>query len=107
MVMRILLSLLFVGVVQAEPVKVFILAGQSNMEGKAKVSLLEYQAKQPESASHFAHLHKDGVWIEREDVNIRFLERGGALTIGYGSPGRIGPELQFGQVVGDHLMSRC
>src|SRR4051794_21235859 len=30
-----------------KPVKVFILAGQSNMEGKAKVSLLEYQAKQP------------------------------------------------------------
>jgi len=29
-------------------VKVFILAGQSNMEGKAKVELLEYQINQPE-----------------------------------------------------------
>ncbi len=28
----------------AKPVKVFILAGQSNMEGKASVSLAEYQA---------------------------------------------------------------
>ena len=30
-----------------KPVKVFLLAGQSNMEGKAKVALLDYQAEQP------------------------------------------------------------
>ena len=31
----------------SEPVKVFILAGQSNMEGKAKVELLKRQATKP------------------------------------------------------------
>jgi carbohydrate esterase-like sialic acid-specific acetylesterase len=83
------------------PVKVFILAGQSNMEGKAKVTLLEYQAGQPATAGRFEHLRKDGKWIERDDVWIKFLDRKGPLAIGYGSPGCIGPELEFGQVVGD------
>ena len=85
-----------------KPVKVFILAGQSNMEGKAKVSLLEYQARQPATRDLFAHLRKDGKWIERDDVWIKFLDRQGKLTVGYGSPGCIGPELEFGTVVGDH-----
>lgn len=85
-----------------KPVKVFILAGQSNMEGKAKVSLLDYQAQQPATADLFAHLRKDGKWIERDDVWIKFLDRKGKLTVGYGSPECIGPELEFGNVVGDH-----
>jgi alpha-galactosidase len=84
------------------PVKVFILAGQSNMEGKAKVSLLEYQARQPATRDLFKHLRKGGAWAEREDVWARFLDRKGNLTVGYGSPGCIGPELEFGNVVGDH-----
>ena len=46
-----------------KPVKVFILAGQSNMEGKAKVQLLDYQSKQPATADLFKHLHRDGKWI--------------------------------------------
>jgi hypothetical protein len=50
------------------PLKVFILAGQSNMEGKAKMSLVEYQAAQPATAALFAHHRKDGAWIERDDV---------------------------------------
>ena len=37
-------------------VKVFILAGQSNMEGKAKMSLLEYQAEKPKTRDFFKHL---------------------------------------------------
>ena len=85
-----------------KPVKVFILAGQSNMEGQAKVSLLEYQARQPATRDLFAHLRKDDKWIERDDVWIKFLDRRGKLTVGYGSPGCIGPELEFGAVVGDH-----
>jgi alpha-galactosidase len=85
-----------------KPVKVFILAGQSNMEGKAKVSLLEYQAGQPGTRALFAHLRKDGKWIERDDVWIKFLDRKGKLTVGFGSPKCIGPELGFGTVVGDH-----
>ena len=77
------------------PVKVFILAGQSNMEGKAKVSLLEHQITAPATARLFAHLHKDGEFIERDDVSIKFLDRSGPLTVGYGSPKSIGPELPF------------
>ena len=84
-----------------KPVKVFILAGQSNMEGKAKVALLGYQATQPATAGLFKHLQKDGKWVEREDVWIKFLDRKGNLTVGYGSPNCIGPELEFGNVVGD------
>src|SRR5437764_3377810 len=84
------------------PVKVFILAGQSNMEGKAKVSLLDYQAEQPGTRDLFKHLRKDGRWVERPDVWIKFLDRKGNLTVGYGSPNCIGPELEFGHVVGDH-----
>ena len=33
---------------------------------------------------------------------IKFLDRKGNLTVGFGSPGCIGPELEFGTVVGDH-----
>ncbi len=84
------------------PVKVFILAGQSNMEGKAKVSLLEYQASQPETSRLFEHLKQDGEWVVRDDVWIKFLDRKGNLTVGYGSPNCIGPELEFGNTLGNH-----
>src|SRR5690348_470072 len=69
----------------SKKVKVFILAGQSNMEGKAKLSLLDYQIKAPETKDFFAHLHKDGKYTERDDVWINFLDRHGKLTVGYGS----------------------
>lgn len=85
-----------------KPVKVFILAGQSNMEGKAKVQLLDYQAKQPATRDLYKHLRKGDKWIERDDVWIKFLDRKGKLTVGFGSPGCIGPELGFGTVVGNH-----
>ena len=85
-----------------KPIKVFILAGQSNMEGKAKVSLLEYQAKQPATRDLFKHLRKGDKWIERDDVWIKYLGQKGKLTVGYGSTKCIGPELEFGMVVGDH-----
>jgi hypothetical protein len=84
------------------PVKVFILAGHSNMEGKAKVSLLEYQAKAPATRDLFKHLIKDGKWIEHDNVRITYHGRAGKLTVGYGTPKCIGPELEFGMVVGAH-----
>jgi alpha-galactosidase len=84
------------------PVLVFILAGQSNMEGKAKVSLLEYQARQPGTRDLFKHLHKDGVSVERDDVWVKYRDYHGKLTVGYGSPKCIGPELEFGLTVGNH-----
>jgi hypothetical protein len=84
-------------------VKVFILAGQSNMEGKANNELLEHQSTDPATQELFAHLRHENGWIEREDVFIKFLDRHGPLTIGYGSPGRTGVELEFGTVMGDHF----
>ena len=87
----------------AGTVKVFILAGQSNMEGKAKNSLLEHQATDDKTKALFAHLRKDGKWIVRDDVFIKYLSRHGGLTIGYGSPKRTGAELEFGWAMGDHF----
>ena len=103
------------------PIKVFILAGQSNMEGQGVVSMdhpkyynggkgnLEWSMQHSESAALMKHLKdKDGNWIVRKDVRISFKsrdkERKGNLTIGYtgyGGTSHIGPELQFGHVVGD------
>lgn len=85
------------------PVRVFILAGQSNMEGKAQNTLLNSQATAPETAENFARLRKDGNWIVRDDVFIKYFGRHGKLTIGYGSPDRTGVELEFGNVMGDHF----
>lgn len=87
----------------AEPqtVKVLLLAGQSNMEGKAPNALFEHQATDAKTAAEFAHLRKDGKWIVRDDVFIKFLDRHGPLTLGYGSRDRTGPELEFGTVVGN------
>ncbi|MBN9117597.1 MAG: sialate O-acetylesterase [Planctomycetes bacterium] len=86
-----------------KPVRVFVLAGQSNMEGKAPNALLDYQAMDAKTKDLFAHLRKDGKWIVRDDVFIKFLDRKGPLTIGYGSPGRTGAELEFGTAMGDHF----
>ncbi len=87
----------------SKPVKVFILAGQSNMEGKAPNTLLDHQATDVKTKDLFAHLRKDDKWIVRDDVLIKFLDRKGPLTVGYGSPGRTGLELEFGTVVGNHF----
>lgn len=86
-----------------KPVKVFLLAGQSNMEGKAPNALLDRQAADPKTADLFAHLRRDGKWIVRDDVFIKFLDRKGPLTVGYGSPGRTGAELEFGFAMGNHF----
>jgi len=84
-------------------VKVFILAGQSNMEGKAPNKLLEHQATDEKTKQLFEHLRKDDQWIVRDDVFIKFLGRKGPLTIGYGSPGRTGVELEFGHAMGNYF----
>ncbi len=107
----------------AAPIQVFILAGQSNMEGQGVVEMdhpkyynsgkgnLVWSMKQSQSASKMKHLKDDaGKWVVREDVTISFKnkkgERTGPLGIGftgYGGQSHIGPELQFGHVIGDHL----
>jgi alpha-galactosidase len=86
-----------------KPVKVFILAGQSNMEGKAPNTLLDHQATDAKTRDLFTHLRKGDQWAVRDDVYIKYLNRKGPLTVGYGSPGRTGVELEFGTVVGDHF----
>jgi len=95
------------------PVRVFILAGQSNMEGHGFVSAdakrnggkgsLEYLTKDPATAKQYAKfLDKTGQWRKRQDVWISYLDRHGPLTAGYGvQPDMIGPELGFGWVLGD------
>ena len=95
------------------PVKVFILAGQSNMEGQGKIKAdpkrnegkgsLEYLVKDPATAARFKHLvDSSGAWVVRDDVWIWYLGRKGPLTVGYGARSdRIGPELGFGHVLGD------
>ncbi len=84
-------------------VKVFILAGQSNMEGKARNTLLDHQATDPKARDIFAHLRDGDKWAVRDDVFIKFLGRKGPLTIGYGSPERTGAELEFGHMMGEHF----
>ena len=62
---------------------VFILAGQSNMEGKAKVSLMDYQAAQPATRDVYAAYRKDGKWAERSDANLtEFYVRWAELCLG-------------------------
>lgn len=109
--LRRILAILVVGVTlatvaygeDADVVKVFILAGQSNMEGKADNKLLEHQATDAKTKDLFAHLRKDDKWAVRDDVFIKFLKRSGGLTIGYGSPNKTGVELEFGHAMGEHL----
>lgn len=94
----VLLTLASFSAVQADDtVKVFILAGQSNMEGKAQQILLDHQADK------LGRYRKDDEWAVRDDVFIKFLNRHGGLTVGYGSPGRTGVELEFGTAMGEHF----
>ncbi len=97
------------------PVKVFILAGQSNMQGQGRIKMdprrnegkgtLEYMVKKSDKTDRFRHLvDAKGDWVVRDDVWIWYLGRKGGLTAGYGANENvIGPELQFGHVVGDHF----
>lgn len=88
----------------AAPVKVFVLCGQSNMEGKGAVKHLEQLLADPATAKTYAHLRDGDDWVERDDVFIKYNDdRGqGKLGLGYGTPtDRFGPELGFGHVVGE------
>jgi len=88
---------------EAKSVKVFILDGQSNAGGTVQKFLLDHQATDPKTKHLFEHLYKDGKWIARDDVFIKFLGRKGPLTIGYGWGDRTGVELEFGHVMGNNL----
>ncbi|MCO6046295.1 sialate O-acetylesterase [Aeoliella sp. ICT_H6.2] len=89
---------------ESDKVQVFILAGQSNMEGKASLETLSRQIKAERTKKQFAHLHDgEGNFVARDDVFITFFDRHGPLEVDYGSRGRFGPELGFGWTVGNAL----
>src|ERR1051325_8268948 len=112
-----------VGVAAPKPLKVFVLAGQSNMEGQAVVDLegkdynqgkgtLAMLMRDAAKGAMLKHL-KDaqGQWTVRDDVWVRYQRERGRLLAGplglgfsvYGDPHHFGPELQFGHVLGDHF----
>jgi hypothetical protein len=107
-------------------VQVFILAGQSNMEGQGVVDMdhprhynggkgiLNRVMADPKNAGRYSHLKDaEGKWTVRDDVFVRFRNRqgvmAGGLTIGYTGYGsqnsrhHIGPELQIGHQLGDKI----
>jgi alpha-galactosidase len=111
------------------PVKVFVLAGQSNMVGDGHVGpaetkgTLAYMVHNSDKKDRFKHfVDGDGKWLVRDDVWYfqRLVIKKGRrqsqkvetadVTSGL-KPGlqgragklRIGPELQFGHVMGDHF----
>lgn len=108
---------------EAAVLKVFVLAGQSNMEGQGVVDLdhpehynggrgtLQRLLQDPDKAETFKHVRdREGRWVVRDDVWCRFRTANGVkkgpLTIGFtGYPGshHIGPEFQFGHVIGDAI----
>lgn len=97
-----------------EKVRIFILAGQSNMEGAGVIDgrpekrnggqgTLSFLVNESRGRQDYQHLvDSGGHWLIRNDVWIWYLGRKGGLTAGYGAKkDRIGPELQFGHVIGD------
>ena len=111
----------------AGKLRVFILAGQSNMEGRGFPEPLAWQVSQPKYRERWKGFIQNGdyqafldklaatrdpdhprksptyLWSEREDVWIDYLGKHGNLTVGYGAPQQgFGPEFNFGQVLGDH-----
>jgi hypothetical protein len=109
-----LTTLLVATVAEAKPVKVFILAGQSNMEGSANISTFDYIGDDPATAPMLKKMRgADGKPVVCDGAMISYLTGAGEenftlhgkLTAGYGSmwgldrtrPGdKIGPEFTFG-----------
>ena len=107
-------AFLATAIAEAKPLKVFILAGQSNMEGPANVATFDYLGDDPATAPMLKMMKgSDGKPTVSEGARITYLTGAndknfvlsGKLTAGYGSmwgqdptkPGRnIGPEFTFG-----------
>ncbi|MGJ8643006.1 MAG: sialate O-acetylesterase [Luteolibacter sp.] len=93
----------------AAPLKVYILAGQSNMEGHAKVETFDAIGLDPKTAPMLKEMRgADGEPRVLDDVWISYLHnkrgaengvvKSGKLTTGYGAQNdiKIGPEYTFG-----------
>jgi len=105
----VLLSLLALSLpASAKPLQVYILAGQSNMQGHAKVSTFEHIGMDPATKPMLAEMMGpdgkpkvcDRVWISSIGcLDTDQAEQTGKLTAGFGaSQGgpKIGPEFTFG-----------
>lgn len=93
----------------AKPLKVFILAGQSNMQGHAAISTFDSMADDPKTVPLLKEMRGpdgkprvcDNVWISSVgclgDAYSDLTEAKGKLTAGFGAPeNKIGPEFTFG-----------
>ena len=107
-------GLLAAGVAQAaaKPLKVYLLAGQSNMQGQGNIRTFPHIAMDPETAPMLKKMvNDDGTPRVIEDVWISSLgtgreEKFGKLTVGFGSERagvKIGPEFTFGIYMHEHL----
>jgi alpha-galactosidase len=96
------------------PLKVYLLVGQSNMQGHAQVRTFDHIGMDPKTAPILKAIRNaDGtpkvcqnVWISSVDPAAPEGERHGRLTAGYGASGRdpkIGPELTFGIYMQQHV----
>lgn len=105
-------GILAAGMVEAAPLKVYLMAGQSNMQGFCKVTTFPHIGMDPETAPMLEKMvdsegtprvHKD-VWISTSGC-AKDAEPG-QLTAGFGGGrggGRIGPELTFGIYMQEHV----
>lgn len=93
-----------------KPVKVFVLAGQSNMQGHGHVRTLDWLGEDPKHGGLLKKLKAaDGTWAKRDDAWI-YYDRGGGpprkgpLSVGFGvRDDQVGPELMFGTIMAEHL----
>lgn len=92
------------------PVKVFILAGQSNMEGHGGVQTLDQLGKHPTHGHLLKKIRKDdGSFVVRDDVFVSYKKEEEhiklPLSVGMGAWGTnwFGPELTFGIEMGEHF----
>src|SRR5512137_1797462 len=90
------------------PVKVFILAGQSNMEGHGGVKTLDRLGEHPTHGYLLKKIKKDdGSFVVRDDVFVSYQKADEKikrpLSVGMGAWGAdwFGPELMFGIEMGD------
>ena len=96
------------------PLKVYLLVGQSNMQGHAQVRTFDHIGMDPKTAPILKAIRNadgtpkvcENVWISSVDTAAPEGERHGRLTAGYGASGRgpkIGPELTFGIYMKQHV----
>ena len=97
--------LLMPALVEAGPLRIFVLAGQSNMQGHAQVRTFEHIGMDPATKPLLAEMQNaDGspqvlerVWIS--SIGCADAEQTGKLTAGFGASQngpKIGPEYTFG-----------